>query len=65
MHCATPIRPHAEFSSATTSIAKGNKVMLPILAANRSKEIWGEDALEFKYVLRSRSYAICLFVPMR
>ncbi|EIW62555.1 cytochrome P450 [Trametes versicolor FP-101664 SS1] len=29
-------------------IAKGNKVMLPILAANRSKEIWGEHALEFK-----------------
>nr|BED42948.1 cytochrome P450 monooxygenase [Trametes versicolor] len=29
-------------------IAKGNKVILPILAANRSKEIWGEDALEFK-----------------
>ncbi|OSC99351.1 cytochrome P450 [Trametes coccinea BRFM310] len=29
-------------------IAKGNKVILPILALHRSKEIWGEDALEFK-----------------
>ncbi|CDO75988.1 hypothetical protein BN946_scf184922.g1 [Trametes cinnabarina] len=29
-------------------IAKGNKVVLPILALHRSKEIWGEDALEFK-----------------
>ncbi|OJT05109.1 Cytochrome P450 72A14 [Trametes pubescens] len=29
-------------------IAKGNKVIIPILAAHRSKEIWGEDALEFK-----------------
>ncbi|OSC99352.1 cytochrome P450 [Trametes coccinea BRFM310] len=29
-------------------IAKGNLVMLPILALHRSKEIWGEDALEFK-----------------
>ncbi|CDO71953.1 hypothetical protein BN946_scf184940.g100 [Trametes cinnabarina] len=29
-------------------VAKGNKVMLPILALHRSKAIWGEDALEFK-----------------
>ncbi|KAI0652715.1 cytochrome P450 [Trametes meyenii] len=29
-------------------IAKGDKVVLPILAFHRSKEIWGEDALEFK-----------------
>lgn len=34
----------------TTSIAKGNKVAIPILQAHRSKEIWGEDVLEFKYV---------------
>ncbi|CDO75989.1 hypothetical protein BN946_scf184922.g2 [Trametes cinnabarina] len=30
-------------------IAKGNLVMLPILALHRSQEIWGEDALEFRY----------------
>ncbi|KAI0666625.1 cytochrome P450 [Trametes maxima] len=29
-------------------IAKGNKVVLPILALHRSKEIWGEDASEFR-----------------
>ncbi|KAI9059130.1 cytochrome P450 [Trametes sanguinea] len=29
-------------------IAKGNLVMLPILALHRSKEIWGDDALEFR-----------------
>ncbi|KAI0373445.1 cytochrome P450 [Pilatotrama ljubarskyi] len=29
-------------------IAKGNKVVVPILAVHRSKAIWGEDALEFK-----------------
>ncbi|KAI0328401.1 cytochrome P450 [Cubamyces sp. BRFM 1775] len=29
-------------------IAKGNKVALPIIAIQRSKDIWGEDALEFK-----------------
>ncbi len=34
----------------TNSIAKGNKVVIPILQSHRSKEIWGEDVLEFKYV---------------
>ncbi|KAI0360870.1 cytochrome P450 [Trametes cingulata] len=29
-------------------IAKGNRVIVPILAVHRSKAIWGEDALEFK-----------------
>ncbi|KAI0360869.1 cytochrome P450 [Trametes cingulata] len=29
-------------------IAKGNRVVIPILAIHRSKMIWGEDALEFK-----------------
>ncbi|KAI0644488.1 cytochrome P450 [Trametes meyenii] len=29
-------------------IAKGNRVVLPVMALHRSKEIWGEDALEFK-----------------
>ncbi|KAH9894818.1 cytochrome P450 [Cubamyces lactineus] len=29
-------------------VAQGNKVVLPIIAMNRSKELWGEDANEFK-----------------
>ncbi|KAI0633801.1 cytochrome P450 [Trametes polyzona] len=29
-------------------IAKGNEVVIPILALHRSKAIWGEDALEFR-----------------
>ena len=29
---------------------KGTPVAIPILAINRSKKLWGEDALEFKYV---------------
>ncbi|KAJ3000804.1 hypothetical protein NUW54_g6733 [Trametes sanguinea] len=33
---------------ALCRIAKGNLVMLPILALHRSKEIWGDDALEFR-----------------
>ncbi|KAJ3556986.1 hypothetical protein NM688_g1720 [Phlebia brevispora] len=30
------------------AIAKGDAVMIPILILNRSKALWGEDALEFK-----------------
>ncbi|EIW62554.1 cytochrome P450 [Trametes versicolor FP-101664 SS1] len=29
-------------------VAKGNKVVIPILAMNRSAEIWGQDAMEFR-----------------
>jgi len=29
-------------------VTKGDFVLLPIVAINRSKDIWGEDALEFK-----------------
>ncbi|KAH9894817.1 cytochrome P450 [Cubamyces lactineus] len=29
-------------------VAKGNKVALPVIAMHRLKEIWGEDAMEFK-----------------
>lgn len=31
-------------------IRKGDVIYIPILAMNRSKDIWGEDAAEFKYV---------------
>ncbi|KAI0035974.1 cytochrome P450 [Vararia minispora EC-137] len=30
------------------SVVKGDAIIIPILAINRSKEIWGEDAYEFK-----------------
>nr|BED42949.1 cytochrome P450 monooxygenase [Trametes versicolor] len=29
-------------------IAKGNKIIVPIMAMHRSRELWGEDAMEFK-----------------
>ena len=29
-------------------VTKGIKVSIPMMAINRSKELWGEDALEFK-----------------
>jgi cytochrome P450 len=31
-------------------IKKGQTLMIPILALNRAKSIWGEDSLEFKCV---------------
>ncbi|KAG8740823.1 hypothetical protein FRC10_003851 [Ceratobasidium sp. 414] len=31
-------------------VQKWDTVMIPILAMNRAKDVWGEDALEFKYV---------------
>lgn len=30
-------------------VGKGDPVYVPILAINRSKELWGEDSFEFKY----------------
>ena len=32
-------------------IKKGQTLMIPILALNRAKSIWGEDSLEFKCVV--------------
>ena len=31
-------------------VKKGQIIRVPIIAVNRLKDIWGEDALEFKYV---------------
>ncbi|KAI0643935.1 cytochrome P450 [Trametes meyenii] len=31
-------------------ISKGSSITIPILSLNRSKQLWGEDALEFKWV---------------
>lgn len=36
--------------SATVRIRRGDIVSIPIAAVNRRKEVWGDDALEFKYV---------------
>lgn len=30
-------------------VQKGDEVMIPIWLINRSKEIWGPDATEFRY----------------
>ena len=29
-------------------VSKGDLVFIPLLSTNRSKELWGEDAMEFK-----------------
>lgn len=39
--------------SSPSRVCKGQTIQIPILALNRSKEIWGEDAREFKYVFIS------------
>ena len=35
---------------------KGDSIILPIQSLNISKDVWGEDAEEFKYVFH-KSYA--------
>lgn len=35
------------------SMGKGDKVLIPIYAMNTDKDIWGNDALEFKCVFNS------------
>lgn len=34
----------------TNRIAKGDQILIPILMMNRSEELWGPDAHDFKYV---------------
>ncbi len=38
------------YSLTTVSIRKGQTLMVPIVAMNRAKWIWGEDAAEFRSV---------------
>jgi hypothetical protein len=37
-----------KYDKATLSIPKGHIIHIPILAVNTDKEIWGDDAGEFK-----------------
>ena len=32
-------------------MSKGDGLLVPIYAMNTDKDVWGSDALEFKYVL--------------
>ena len=32
-------------------MSKGDNVLVPIYAMNTDKDVWGSDALEFKYAL--------------
>ena len=34
-------------------MSKGDTVLVPIYAMNTDKDVWGSDALEFKYALDS------------
>lgn len=33
------------------SVKKGQEIDIPVLGVNLDKSLWGEDAMEFKYVL--------------
>jgi hypothetical protein len=41
-------------------VSKGDLVAIPIRMLNRSTEIWGEDANEFRYV--QESFSIILYI---
>lgn len=32
-------------------VKKGDAVFIPLVAVNRSKRVWGEDAADFKFVM--------------
>jgi hypothetical protein len=31
-------------------IQQGDSVMIPMLAMNRAKDVWGDDAMDFRYI---------------
>jgi len=39
-----------DFVCLPSRIVKGQTLTIPILTVNRLKSLWGEDAMEFKYV---------------
>ena len=52
-HTSSGLNEDHNTPSSTNRIAKGDSILLPILAINRSKRLWGPDAYEFKYVIVS------------
>ncbi|KAG8794519.1 hypothetical protein FRC12_023926 [Ceratobasidium sp. 428] len=36
------------YGASQTEIRRGDNILIPILAMNRSKDVWGEDAMEFR-----------------
>jgi hypothetical protein len=48
--------------SLSRRISKGDQIFIPIPAINQSRELWGPDAHEFKYV--SLAYLVqCVPLP--
>ena len=50
---ATPLTDKHGNMVTEIPIRKGQRIIVPILALHTAKSVWGEDALEFKYVLAS------------
>lgn len=63
------LEPTEVVSDFWVSLVKGDNVYIPIVAMNRLKEIWGEDAMEFRSVnitgssSQSRTALTC--IPVR
>ena len=47
---ATPLTDKHGNMVTEIPIRKGQRIIVPILALHTAKSVWGEDALEFKYV---------------
>jgi hypothetical protein len=43
-------------------VRKGQTLFIPILAINRSEELWGGDAREFKYVFKYYVLPFCFLL---
>lgn len=46
-------------------IKKGQTLIIPILAMNRDKSIWGQDSMEFMLVHVAIPCSVCLIPPLQ